>query len=1187
MNIMQKLCLSGAIGMSVAMTAMADDNTRGIGRYPGNPAENFAPMLRETDVITNLALRRPVRASSSFDFCLTPQLVTDGIVSRSAVPTLFVSTPDGLLPRREREWAIDGGMYSRNTVYGADTYLNYEWTGALFRADSVRVRLNVAYDPKLADGKYAIRVLASDGTGKARKWHAVATMEGQSLPGKQSRYVEHSDPNKQTEREMLPTRDVVVTLPVDGGFSFSGLRLQLTMKGAAHWTVFEFMPCLEGRSLTSQLLTAARFGSAWMSDGGGNQWVEVDLGRTQPVERVELNWIEKALEGRVEMSDDGKNWTVVAALPGGKNAVDKIKTKGANGRYVRIGMTRPTSSGRYVLSEMNVIGRGGYEVVPHVAAGMDGNRLPLHGGDWLLKRAEATDKGENISSSKTEGDGWITATVPGTALMSYVNIGALPDPNVADNLENASESFFNSNFWYRRTFSVPEKMNGKHVFLCFDGINWKANVFLNGKRVNRIEGAFMRSRTDITEMLREGTNVLAVEVIKPDNIGGTKEKTYATTDINGGMLGADNPTFHASIGWDWISSVRGRETGIWNDVFLSAEGSVTLSDPLVSTSLALPDTAATITPRVILMNNEARAVSGKLRGWIGDIAFEKRVDMAQGEEKEVVFAPEEYAQLREQRMRLWWPNGYGEPYMYDSGYEFVPDGGEKVRTDYRAGIRQMTYEGADKKLQMWINGKRFVPLGGNWGFSEHNLLYRKREYDITVGYHRQMNFNMIRNWVGQIGDEEFYDACDRNGIMVWQDFWLANPCDGPDPDDNALFMHNASDFTRRMRRHPSIALYCGRNEGYPPAALNASLKSLVDDANPGILYIPSSADEGVSGHGPYWAEPAKTYFSKQTGKLHTERGMPNVMTYEGLARTFSPEALWPQSEEWGRHDFTQRGAQRGATFNAMMEHAFGKPADAREFGSLAQWINYDGYRAMFESGAKYRQGLLIWMSHSCWPSQVWQCYDYWMEPTAAFFACRKACEPLHIQWNALTRDVEVVNITADAHKDMKARRDILDVRGRVVSTAEASLFCGADTTVTLASLHVDSLAGGQPTDVRFIRLALDDAEGRRVSDNFYVIGNEEGNLMQLRSLPKVSLKTDVVRDGNRYDVTIANETDTPAMMIRLNLKAEDGEQVLPVSYEDNYFHLMPGEKRTVRVEWSPADTRSLPTYVEITGFNVK
>ena len=516
---MQKLCLSGAIGMSVAMTAMADDNTRGIGRYPGNPAENFAPMLRETDVITNLALRRPVRASSSFDFCLTPQLVTDGIVSRSAVPTLFVSTPDGLLPRREREWAIDGGMYSRNTVYGADTYLNYEWTGALFRADSVRVRLNVAYDPKLADGKYAIRVLASDGTGKARKWHAVATMEGQSLPGKQSRYVEHSDPNKQTEREMLPTRDVVVTLPVDGGFSFSGLRLQLTMKGAAHWTVFEFMPCLEGRSLTSQLLTAARFGSAWMSDGGGNQWVEVDLGRTQPVERVELNWIEKALEGRVEMSDDGKNWTVVAALPGGKNAVDKIKTKGANGRYVRIGMTRPTSSGRYVLSEMNVIGRGGYEVVPHVAAGIDGNRLPLHGGDWLLKRAEATDKGENISSSKTDGNGWITATVPGTALMSYVNIGALPDPNVADNLENASESFFNSNFWYRRTFSVPEKMKGKHVFLCFDGINWKANVFLNGKRINRIEGAFMRSRTDITDMLREGTNVLAVEVIKPDNSG--------------------------------------------------------------------------------------------------------------------------------------------------------------------------------------------------------------------------------------------------------------------------------------------------------------------------------------------------------------------------------------------------------------------------------------------------------------------------------------------------------------------------------------------------------------------------------------------------------------------------------------------------------------------------------------------
>ena len=296
----------------------------------------------------------------------------------------------------------------------------------------------------------------------------------------------------------------------------------------------------------------------------------------------------------------------------------------------------------------------------------------------------------------------------------------------------------------------------------------------------------------------------------------------------------------------------------------------------------------------------------------------------------------------------------------------------------------MTFNENNSILSLFINGRRFIGRGGNWGFGESNLNYRGREYDIAVAYHADMNFTMMRNWVGQIGDKELYEACDRHGIMIWQDFWLANPSDGPDPYDPEMFIANAEDYVKRFRNHASIGIYCGRNEGFPPEQIDKALRRIVKEDHPGLHYISSSADEVVSGHGPYRALPVKEYFSLKNGsdKFHSERGMPNVMNYESLVRTFSPEALWPQNAQWGQHDYTMEGAQSCASFNAIIEKGFGKPNNAKEFADLAQWVNYDGYRGMFESRSLNRKGLLLWMTHPAWPSMVWQTYDYYFEPTA-------------------------------------------------------------------------------------------------------------------------------------------------------------------------------------------------------------
>ena len=456
-------------------------------------------------------------------------------------------------------------------------------------------------------------------------------------------------------------------------------------------------------------------------------------------------------------------------------------------------MIEPNKNGQpFCLKEISIDGQpGGLTAVPHEAGGWQDGKWLLNGGDWQLTRASHPDAKP------------LVATVPATVLSSYVNAGALPDMNHDDNLMLASESLFNGDFLYKRTFDLPKEMQGKRVFLNFDGINWKAEVTLNGTNLGRIEGAFKRGKFDITPYLKKFDNELQVLIIANANPGGVKVKTEKNTDFNGGILGADNPTFHATIGWDWISTIRGRDIGIWDDVYLTASSDVTVSDPVVTTTLAEGDTLASMTPAVMLTNHSAKAVTGMLHGHIGEICFEKQVTLTAGETIEATFSPNEFPQLKDQRMRLWWPNGYGEAYLYDAGFEFIIDGQQSDAVEYKAGIREVKTVDRDTKLKIYINNRRLVPLGGNWAFSENNLNYRGREFDAAVRHHKEMNYNMIRNWVGMTGDKEFFEACDRYGIMVWQDFWLANPADGPDPDDEAMFMDNARDFVLKIRNHPS------------------------------------------------------------------------------------------------------------------------------------------------------------------------------------------------------------------------------------------------------------------------------------------------------------------------------------------------------------------------------------------------
>ena len=919
----------------------------------------------------------------------------------------------------------------------------------------------------------------------------------------------------------------LVSVPVSAGAE-GALRIGLTFPHEGRWRIKDVVFYKDGQPL-GNLLPSAHFTSAWMSEGCADEWVSIDLGEVRRIASVQPHWIYTPDRYEVVVSKDGASWK--AFRPG-------------RWRYVKLQL-HGDSGERFCLTEIEVLGRGG-------------RKDPA--GGWKIQRASFVNAGgAEISAPGFDTEGWLPATVPATVLANYIAAGAVPDPGYGDNWSQISDSFFNGDFWYRREFEW-HRGNGR-PFLEFDGINWKADVWLNGVQAGRIEGAFIRGRFDVDSLLKDGCNVLAVRTECNAHPGAVKEKTARWTGYNGGVLGADSPTFLASIGWDWMTTVRGRNCGIWNDVRLTEKGAVEVADPLV-VSKVNPDGTASLTASVRVKGVENAPGRVTLEGWVGDIRFTREI----GAGGEVSFSPDEFPQLKDCRLGLWWPVGYGDPVLHDAGFAVSIDGELSDSLHFKAGIREMTWDSAGGILKLFINGRRFIPQGGNWGFSEHTLRFPAERYDMALDYHRQMNLNMIRNWVGQVADEEFYDACDRYGVMVWQDFWLANPGDGPDPDDEGMFLSNADDWVRRIRRHPCLALYCGRHEGDPPASLDRALREdIVARLHPGMLYISNSADGIVSGHGPYQAVPFTKYYSMQSGKLHSERGIPNVPTWESLQRMLPPQDYWPVGEMWGKHDFTTDGAQSVKTYTRLIEDTWGKPASAREFSYLAQWLNYEGCRAIFESAnAAGRMGMVLWMTHSSWPSLVFCTYDYYFEPGGAFFGCRKACEPLHIQYNLQTGAVELVNLCCGDREGLTAQLDIYDGKGQLLGKREARVNAPDDATV---SCFAADLPSGEPACL--LRLRLLSADGALLSENFYMVPGEgvaqEASLKSLRSLPAAKIRKTVSASGARVTVTLRNEDTLPALLVRLVLKDRKGAEILPCNYSDNYFALLPGEEKQIEI----------------------
>ncbi|HEY3557275.1 MAG TPA: discoidin domain-containing protein, partial [Kribbella sp.] len=480
------------------------------------------------------------------------------------------------------------------------------------------------------------------------------------------------------------------------------------------------------------------------------------------------------------------------------------------------------------------------------------------------------------------------------------------------------------------------------------------------------------------------------------------------------------------------------------------------------------------------------------------------------------------------------------------------------------------------QLQISVNGVRVLCRGGNWGFDELLRRVLPHRMDDTVAMHRDMNFTMIRNWVGSSNREEFFAACDRNGILVWNDFWAG---DAIFPPDTQVFLDIAADTIMRYRHHACVAVWCATNESDPPAAMDDGLKALIAAHQPEILYQGNSASGIVTGHGPYsWIEPAQyfdpdTYFIGSYG-FHTEVGIPTVPVAESMRRLAADAPAWPIGDVWYLHDWCTKGGQNPETYRAAIEERLGVATGLDDFCSKAQLVNYESMRAIFEAynAAMWNDasGVLLWMSHPAHHSTVWQTYDYDLDVNGSYYGARKGCEPLHVQADLATWQVHAVNQTAHDLAGAQVRAELLGLDGTPLERARtATVDAPASSAVPVFTMPFTS---AQPA-LHVLRLSLVDRDGAELSTNVYWRYRTAQDLRGLTAAgsTELSLHAGSVRSSRGRAgavVTVRNTGRVVAAMVRLSVRdARTDERVLPVRCSDNYLWLMPGESATIDVDW--------------------
>ncbi len=858
---------------------------------------------------------------------------------------------------------------------------------------------------------------------------------------------------------------------------------------------------------------------------------------------------------------------------------------------------------------------------------------------------------------------WFPVNVPSTVLTGLVANKVYPDPyNGMNNMliPDASDEFnhqyhleqyshlpnepnpWKKPYWYRTQFPVPAGDKGKNFSLVFKGINYRAEVWVNGMLIadsSRMVGMFEEFALNVSKAIRPGqSNGLAVKIYPLDYPGlPSHPQLNALGDFyeNGGPNGdiAKNVTMLCSVGWDWIPEVRDRNMGIWQPVYLRTTGQVVISKPHVVTELpSLPDTGlAKLSLSLDLTNNSDASRHGKLRVTISPenfagetISFDKELTIDASGSKEISLTAADTKELLIHQPHLWWPLGYGAPNLYRIHLKWVD--GDAVSDDitFCYGIRTVDSKATDVKgwirRDFYVNGRRIHLVGGAW-VPDMMLNRDSLRYDYEVRLCATGNVNLLRIWGGGLGEtDDFYEAADRYGLLVWQDFWVTGDTNGgfkgssDYPLESHVYVDNVISTILRIRNHPSLLVWTGGNEGHAREELYNAMRDNVAKLDGTRPFIPCSSGfskapktwkgswpdnlaAGVYSGGPYWwMEDAAYYRLVDKGRdwvFKDETGIPSQPPYNTLAKIIPdlvPDSTlpYPLNNSWGYHDACAGNGKYQVYYKAMVDQ-LGAATSLKDFSEKMQLLNAGGYRGIFEAaGHKLNEtgGVLLWKLNAAFPSVVWQVYDWYLEPNAGFYFMQRACEPVHIQLNLDDSVVAVVNRTYQARSHLSFHAELLGIDGSSLYQQSGVVDLKTTEAKEILSLH-DLLA--RTTGISFLVLELKDEQGKPISHNVYWMSPGH-DFKGLRQMPGSHVQVRVLGSeqagsDKKWTVQLTNDSHQLAFFLNPQL-IKQGEEVLPSFWSDNYFSLMAGESRTVTVSCPTAQLGGLDPEIRLEGWNV-
>jgi exo-1,4-beta-D-glucosaminidase len=835
--------------------------------------------------------------------------------------------------------------------------------------------------------------------------------------------------------------------------------------------------------------------------------------------------------------------------------------------------------------------------------------------DWSIQSsAKVSEKGDAVSAASYRPRDWYRTAVPSTVVAALVDNKVYSDPYFGMNLRSlpgmtyqigqnfanspmAPESPFAAAWWYRTEFRLPAEAKGKAVWLNFDSINYRANIWLNGRLVassDKVLGMYRMFEFDVTEFAIPGAvNALAVEIFAP------QPNEFSVTWV------------------DWNPSPPDKDMGLVRDVYLLTSGPVALRHPQVQTRLTTSHDRATLIASAELRNALGRAVEGTLKAELGGKTVSEKVSLGPKETKRIDLSAVEVA-----NPRLWWPYPLGPQNLEHARLEFETGGAISDRADVQFGIREVTSELDPQKRRLFkINGEKILIRGGGWS-QDMMLRFSAEREDDELRYVRDLNLNTIR-LEGKMMNDHFFEATDRMGILVMPgwcccSFW--ERWRNWKPEDYSIAGESLRDQIRRLRNHPSIFTWLyGSDESPNKEAETLYLKVLEEERWP-VPTVSSAADRSTTLTGPtgvkmtgpyeyvapaYWLEDKDRRGGAWGFNTETSPG-PAIPELASLREMLPKDHLWPIDDFWNFHAGGSR-FRNVNIFSAALDARYGKATGLEDYVRKSQIMTYEGQRAMFEAYGRNKYtatGVIQWMLNNAWPSTIWHLYDWYLRPGGGYFGTKKACEPLHVQYSYDDRSVSVVNsfYRAFPGHTVTAKVYNLDLTEKFSKSAAVEIASDG----VARAFEIPETA--DRSDVYFLRLWLKDAGGRTVSENFYWLSKKpdvsdwaksDGRYTPIRSyadftslarLPKVSVKTTSRAGAEGTDeverVTLENNGKSLAFFVHLSVDA-GGRDVAPVIWSDNYVSLMPGEKREITARVHKKDLRGAPARVKADGWNVE